>query len=251
MLGPPQTRDLDRPVLIAIESSVPKDHFYRHLHRVLDLAFVRDLAVGCYASDGRPPSIPKSSSASKRWEILEECRLDPERPSGQRVSTTDPDAALMKPRGERACLGYHDHYVVDGGKARIILHALVTPANIMDRGHDVRDDRERPRLRPAARLGAPTPFLRPGAVRLRRRARSLCLPARDAATPVPAGEIMAEKIEHRAEATICNACPLKAACTPSNQGGVVHRSFHAAYLERVQSYHETEGYKKAMRKRKL
>ena len=29
-------------------------------------------------------------------------------------------------------LGYHDHYVVDGGKARIILAALVTPASVMD-----------------------------------------------------------------------------------------------------------------------
>jgi hypothetical protein len=75
-----------------------------------------------------------------RWELLEECRLDPERPptssyerkSDQRVSSTDPDAALMRPRGARACLGYHDHCVVDGGKARIILHALVTPADIME-----------------------------------------------------------------------------------------------------------------------
>jgi hypothetical protein len=31
----------------------------------------------------------------------------------------------------------------------------------------------------------------------------------------------------------------------------VHRSFHAAYLEKVQSYHATESYKKAMRKRKV
>jgi hypothetical protein len=29
-------------------------------------------------------------------------------------------------------LGSRDHYVVDGGKARIILSALVTPASIMD-----------------------------------------------------------------------------------------------------------------------
>ena len=28
--------------------------------------------------------------------------------------------------------GYHDHYVVDGGKARIILEVLVTPADVMD-----------------------------------------------------------------------------------------------------------------------
>jgi transposase len=59
MLGPPKNRDLNRPVLIAIESSVPKDHFYRHLHRVLDLAFVRDLAADCYASGGRPSIDPE------------------------------------------------------------------------------------------------------------------------------------------------------------------------------------------------
>jgi transposase len=59
MLGPPKNRDLNRPVLIALESSVPKDHFYRHLHRVLDLAFVRDLAADCYASGGRPSIDPE------------------------------------------------------------------------------------------------------------------------------------------------------------------------------------------------
>ncbi len=58
MLGLPKTRDLDRPVLIAIESAVPKDHFYQHLHRVLDLSFVRDLAVDRYASGGRPSIAP-------------------------------------------------------------------------------------------------------------------------------------------------------------------------------------------------
>jgi len=54
MLGPPKARHLDRPVLISLEASVPKDHFYRHLERTLDLAFVRDLAADCYASGGRP-----------------------------------------------------------------------------------------------------------------------------------------------------------------------------------------------------
>ena len=29
-------------------------------------------------------------------------------------------------------MGYSDHYVVDGGKQRIILNALVTPASIQD-----------------------------------------------------------------------------------------------------------------------
>jgi len=50
-----------------------------------------------------------------------------------RISLTDSDASPMRPSGGgRAVLGYRDHYVVDGGKARIILSALVTPASIMD-----------------------------------------------------------------------------------------------------------------------
>ena len=38
----------------------------------------------------------------------------------------------MRPSGGgSAVMGYSDHYVVDGGKQRIILQALVTPASIM------------------------------------------------------------------------------------------------------------------------
>jgi hypothetical protein len=49
-----------------------------------------------------------------------------------RVSTTDPDATPM-PHGDRGTrLGYQDHYVVDGGRARIVLVALVTPAEVQE-----------------------------------------------------------------------------------------------------------------------
>ncbi len=64
-------------------------------------------------------------------------------------------------------------------------------------------------------------------------------------------ELKAEKVEYRADATICNACPRKAECTPSAQGRQVHRSFHAEYMDRVRGYHETDAYQKAMRKRKV
>jgi hypothetical protein len=64
-------------------------------------------------------------------------------------------------------------------------------------------------------------------------------------------EYTAEKVEYRADATICNVCPMKAACTPSDAGRGVHRSFHAEYLDRVRGYHTTEAYAKAMRKRKV
>jgi len=58
MLGPAKTRDLDRLVLLSLESAVPHNHFYRHLERTLDLAFVCDLVTDCYATGGRPSIDP-------------------------------------------------------------------------------------------------------------------------------------------------------------------------------------------------
>src|SRR4029077_1472066 len=49
-----------------------------------------------------------------------------------RISATDPDATPMRLKGGGTHLGYHTHYVVDGGKARIILQVLVTPSEVMD-----------------------------------------------------------------------------------------------------------------------
>ncbi|MGH2618096.1 MAG: transposase, partial [Thermomicrobiales bacterium] len=85
------------------------------------------------------PGDASQAPPSARWKLLEERRLDPQRPArrGYRrtsdfwVSTTDPDATPMWTAG-KARLGYHDHYVVDGGKRRIILAALVTPADVME-----------------------------------------------------------------------------------------------------------------------
>ena len=48
-----------------------------------------------------------------------------------RVSTTDSDATIMLHK-DGSHLGYQTHYVVDGGKARIILTVLVTPAEVME-----------------------------------------------------------------------------------------------------------------------
>src|SRR5688572_11542847 len=59
-------------------------------------------------------------------------RGDYQRVADFRASATDPDASLMRYRGGGLDLGYHDHYVVDGGKARIVLAALVTPAEVME-----------------------------------------------------------------------------------------------------------------------
>lgn len=89
------------------------------------------------APASQPVSLPSVGSAAGEelarenqaaWKLLEQCRLDPNRPpSGPyrritdfRISTTDPDAAPMQ-TGNDTKLGYSDHYVADGGKARIIL----------------------------------------------------------------------------------------------------------------------------------
>src|SRR6266487_3049120 len=49
-----------------------------------------------------------------------------------RQCATDADATLMHTKRQRLHLGYHTHYVVDGGKKRIILNVLVTPAEVME-----------------------------------------------------------------------------------------------------------------------
>jgi len=45
-------------VHVSLEQLVPADHFYRHLHKSLDLTFVRDLVAPFYAVGGRPAVDP-------------------------------------------------------------------------------------------------------------------------------------------------------------------------------------------------
>jgi len=87
-----------------------------------------------------PNALPQPPNAA-RWDFLAICLLDPDRrPEGgyvrvsaQRVSTTDSDAMPVHPDGSgKAVLGYHDDCVVNGGKARILLQALVTPTDVME-----------------------------------------------------------------------------------------------------------------------
>ena len=54
---------------------------------------------------------------------------------------------------------------------------------------------------------------------------------------------------YRADAAVCNACPCKAHCTTSDQGRQIQRSLEEDVIDRVRGYHETEAYKKALRKR--
>jgi transposase len=236
-----------------------------------------------------PPREEPSVALPTRWDLLEQCRLDPQRPpssgyqrtSDLRVSRTDPDATPMKHTGQRAALGYHDHYVVDGGKARIVLHALVTPADVMENEPMLdllRRVSFRWHLRPE-RVVADTTYgtieniktLEEAGIRAYvplpdfdqrtgyfGASRFSYDPERDA-YHCPQGHPLRrrtasyteELVIYQAAAATCNACPFKAACTASDQGRLIKRSFHAASLERVRAYHETPAYQKAMRKRKV
>ncbi len=70
------------------------------------------------AADGRPQREGIRGHYQRRADFL--------------VSTTDPDATSMRLKGGGTHLGYHRHYVVDGGKRRIILNGLVTPGEVME-----------------------------------------------------------------------------------------------------------------------
>jgi hypothetical protein len=73
---------------VTLEDLVPPDHFYRHLERTLDLAFVRDLVKETYAETGRP-NRSKTSGPYRRTADF-------------RASATDPDASPMRPGEGRA-----------------------------------------------------------------------------------------------------------------------------------------------------
>jgi transposase len=198
-----------------------------------------------------------------------------------RASATDPDASLMRYRGGGLDLGYHDHYVVDGGKARIILAALVTPAEVME-NQPMLDLLWRVcfrwKLRPrqvtgdttygtteiivtvedaGIRASVPLPDF-DHRTRFFGRERFTYDPRRDVYHCPGGQELRFRKHKYtertrvyQAPAAACNACLLKTECTDSAKGRQVKRSFDEAYLERVRGYHATKEFAKAMRKRKV
>jgi transposase len=239
------------------------------------------------------PELERQLAAANEatWRILEERRREPGVPSGSRgyqrtsdamVSRTDPDAAPMASFvGDRARLGYHDHYVVDGGKARIILQALVTPADVMD-NTPMLDLLHRARFRwklrperavgdakygtvdnirgledagvrafvPLAQGGRRGDFYGPDRFRFD--------PERDEYRCPQDHRLTFERVKwtedvavYRADPATCARCPVLRECTDSDRGRIIHRSLFSAYLDRVKGYHETEAYKRAMRKRKV
>jgi DDE family transposase len=197
-----------------------------------------------------------------------------------RVSTTDPDATLM-PTKDGVDMGYRTHYVVDGGKERIILQALVTPSEVMD-NQPMLDLLWRVRFRwklwPRQVTGDRKYGTEENLVAIEREQISAYIPSPDSDHRTeffsvdrfryeaegdiylcPAGKELRfdrahsteRSLRYRARAKDCNHCPLKAKCITSKQGRSLCRSVDETCLEQVRAYQQTEPYKKALRKRQV
>ena len=433
MLGPPKVRLLHAPIARSLDDLVPPDHFYRHLERTLNLAFVRDLVRDAYADIGRSSidpvvvfklqlilffeglrserqlmrvvadrlslrwylgydlteALPDHSSLTRIREryglavfrrffaaIVEQCiaarlvwgkemyidstdveanaaidslqprfaveahlaRLFEERADGNddhtsgesgptllpvavtaevrtdlakraadrhdwigemgrpdrtttsgayrritdfRASPTDPDATPLRPSGNGAHLGYHDHYVVDGGTARIILTALVTSAAVQD-NQPALDLLWRTRFRWKLHPRQVTGDSKYGTVEniaaIEAQQIHLYVPLSEVGQragvfgeqdfrydPVadiyhcPGAKVLrflsqsegTHRRIYQARAADCNGCPLREQCTSSPRGRRISRSLDEEYVERVRAYHATVTHAKAMRKRKV
>lgn len=198
------------------------------------------------------------------------------------VSPVDPDASPLSPStGNFGKLGYHTHYVVDGGKARIILAALTTPAAVQDNTPMLdlaRWIRFRWHIKPDIAVGDTKYGTLPNILGLEQDGIRPYLPIPDLSKRnkfygreqfqydaernlflCPQGEKLPLhkrsntefEYVYRADRHICDVCPVKAKCTNSKSGRHLRRSFFQDSLDRAQSYRETEAYKKAMRKRQV
>ena len=198
-----------------------------------------------------------------------------------RASATDQDASPMRPGEGHAHLGYHDHYVVDGGRARIILTVLVVPAEVQD-NQPARDLLWRVRFRwklwprqvtgdtkygtveniaaieregicayfPLSEVGHRAGLFRDSDFVYDAAADAYRCPGAQTLRFISQCDRTQRRV-YEAPAAACRACALKPQCTTSQRGRRVGRSLHEMALDRVRGYHATEPYAKAMRKRKV
>jgi transposase len=230
-----------------------------------------------------------AAANASRWPLLEEAQLDPERPphlgyqriAELRANPADPDATPMQLKGGALKLGYQDHYVVDGGKHRIILAALVLPGDIRENlplpdltrrvcfRWQLRPERAiadtaygtGDNLRMLEELGI-RPYIpvvdgeKPGPLFKHRD--FTYDPERDVYV-CPQGTLLhrwgadyeRQVRTYRAPASACQGCPVRERCTRSKEGRALRRHFDEEVRERVRGYQATEAYKKAMRKREV
>ena len=198
------------------------------------------------------------------------------------ASETDPDSSPMKRRGSKGShLGYHAHYVVDGGKARVILNVLVTPFEVTENApmldllwRSVFRWRLRPRrvtgdtaygttenIAGVERAGirAYVPLTGAGKARPYFSKEEFAYDAERDLYRCPAGEVLRPRTTnkarrltiYKADARTCEACELRARCTENKTGRQVLRYYDESYVDRVRTYRGTSPYEKALRKRRV
>jgi transposase len=203
------------------------------------------------------------------------------RQGDSQVCPTDPDATILYAEYGHSRLGYNVHYVVDGGRARIILAALVTPASIQDNTPMLDLERWvcfRWRLHPSIAVGDAKYGSIPNIVGLQKDGIRPYLATADYTgrskgygledfrfdseqngywcpqghfLPLSSYDQYQEAFMYRTSSKVCNACPVKANCTNSRYGRVVRRSIVQDFLDRAKALRSTPAYQKAMRKRSV
>jgi transposase len=233
----------------------------------------------------------KANSSSTDW-ISRKGRQDRSfqsgprrRTSDSRASRTDPDATPTRfPNGARK-LGYQTHYVIDGGKSRIILYALVTPGEVTENRpmldllwrtcfrwklhpHHVTGDGKYGTIENIAGVeeagiraymalheagGRGGFFLKSTFTYDAERDLYLC-PSGEKMRPMGDAEEhrrQGKTITYRAGGSVCAACSLKPQCTTNKNGRSIRRGPGDEYIDKVKAYMQTGPYEKAIRKRKV
>jgi transposase len=198
------------------------------------------------------------------------------------ASKTDPDSSPMKRRNSKGShLGYYTHYVVDGGKARIILNVLVTPFEVTENqpmldllwrssfrwkiaprqvtGDTAYGTVENIAAVERAGIRAYVPLTGAGKARPYFSKEEFTYDPEQDLYQCPAGEILRPKtfraarnqILYKTEPGTCNSCSMRAQCTDNNTGRQVLRHRDEHYVDRVKSYRGTFAYEKALRKRRV
>jgi len=191
----------------------------------------------------------------------------------------------MRWSGNARRLGYQTHYVVDGGKARVVLSVLVTPGEVSEnrpmldllwrtafrwklRPHHVTGDGKYGTIENIAAVegsgiraylglheaGGRGGFF-PKSV--------FAYDAEEDLYLCPAGETLralgdaegnrkrGRIVTYRAKGSVCAACDLKPRCTTNKNGRSLRRGPGDEHIDLVRAYMETEPYLKAIRKRKV
>jgi hypothetical protein len=192
----------------------------------------------------------------------------------------------MRWSGNARKLGYQTHYVIDGGKSRVILSVLVTPGEVSEnrpmldllwrtcfrwklRPHHVTGDGKYGSIENIAAVEGAGIRAYMGLHEAGGRG-SDYFPksafAYDAEKDLylcPSGETLGalgdaednrrrgKVVTYRARGSVCAACDLKPRCTTNKNGRSLRRGPGDGYIDLVRAYMETEPYLKAVRKRKV